>query len=388
MAELKQLARQIFQETLAAIDIPEAMRRKLQRKSTRVRCGEMTVDLAAYRTIHVMAIGKAAHAMAEGLASVLAPDFSASGIVAAPTEPQRPRAGMRYFRAGHPVPNEASLAAAQEILGLLKQCGEGSLVVFLLSGGGSALVEQLLAPGATLEDVQMLHGALVPCGAPIEAIDASGKHSSAVKGGRLAATAPRAMKLTYAVSDVPGGRESALASGPTIPDPTTREEAAQILKKFGLREQLPERLQRWLEETAMPETPKPGDPAFARSHFCLLLGLHDLFHPAHVAAEAAGFVTCCDNTTDDWPLEKAAEYLLTQLENLRAANPERPVALIADGEVSSPVTGSGIGGGHSPPPPGCVARKTRPAPPPLRAGTGGGAGKTPPAGGGPRRGEP
>src|SRR5947209_9321338 len=102
MAELKQLARQIFQETLAAIDIPEAMRRKLQRKSTRVRCGEMTVDLAAYRTIHVMAIGKAALAMIEGLASVLAPDFSASGIVAAPTEPQRPRAGMRYFRAGHP----------------------------------------------------------------------------------------------------------------------------------------------------------------------------------------------------------------------------------------------------------------------------------------------
>src|SRR2546425_1218402 len=86
MAELKQLARQIFQEALAAIDIPEAMRRKLQRKSTRVRCGEMSVDLAAYRTIHVMAIGKAAHAMVEGLASVLAPDFSASGIVAAPTE--------------------------------------------------------------------------------------------------------------------------------------------------------------------------------------------------------------------------------------------------------------------------------------------------------------
>ncbi len=347
MAELKQLARQIFQETLAAIDIPETMRRKLQRRSTCVRCGEMTVDLAAYREIYVVAIGKAALAMIEGLASVLAPDFSASGIVAAPTEPPRPRAGMRYFRAGHPVPNEVSLAAAQEILGLLKKCGEGSLVVFLLSGGGSALVEQLLAPGATLEDVQMLHRALVTCGAPIEAINAIRKHFSAVKGGRLAAAAPRAMKLTYAVSDVPAGRESALASGPTIPDPTTREEAAQILKRHGLREQLPERLRRWLQETGIPETPKPGDPAFARSHFCLLLGLDDLFHPAHVAAEAAGFVTCCDNTTDDWPLEKAAEYLLTQLESLRAANPGRPVALIADGEVSSPVTGSGIGGRNS-----------------------------------------
>ena len=380
MAELKQLARQIFQETLAAIDIPEAMRRKLQRKSTRVRCGEMTVDLAAYRTIHVMAIGKAAHAMAEGLASVLAPDFSASGIVAAPTEPQRPRAGMRYFRAGHPVPNEASLAAAQEILGLLKQCGEGSLVVFLLSGGGSALVEQLLTPGATLEDVQMLHRALVTCGAPIEAINAIRKHFSAVKGGRLAAAAPRAMKLTYAVSDVPAGRESALASGPTIPDPTTREEAAQILKKFGLREQLPERLRRWLEETGMPETPKPGDPAFARSHFCLLLGLHDLFHPAHVAAEAAGFVTCCDNTTDDWPLEKAAEYLLTQLENLRAANPERPVALIADGEVSSPVTGSGIGGRNSAFTLACVEKIAGRPIAVLSAGTDGIDGNSPAAG--------
>src|SRR3989441_9023658 len=199
----------------------------------------MTVDLAAYRTIHVIAIGKAAHAMAEGLASVLAPDFSASGIVAAPTEPQRPRAGMRYLRAGHPVPNEASLAAAQEILGLLKQCGEGSLVVFLLSGGGSALVEQLLAPGATLEDVQMLHRALVTCGAPIEAINAIRKHFSAVKGGRLAAAAPHATKLTYAVSDVPAGRASTPASGPTIPDPTSPAEAARILKKVGLRGPLP-----------------------------------------------------------------------------------------------------------------------------------------------------
>src|SRR5437667_6382663 len=120
MAELKQLARQIFQETLAAIDIPEAMRRKLQRKSARVRCGEMSVDLAAYREIHVLAIGKAAHAMVEGLASVLAPDFSASGIVAAPTFFFQAEDGIRDFLAGHPVPNEASLAAAQEILDLLK----------------------------------------------------------------------------------------------------------------------------------------------------------------------------------------------------------------------------------------------------------------------------
>ena len=94
----------------------------------------------------------------------------------------------------------------------------------------------------------------------------------------------------------------------------------------------------------MRETPKETDPAFANAHFVLLLGMDDLFHPAHFASEAKGFVTCCDNSTDDWPVEKAAEYLLAQLSDLQASNPSCRVALIADGEVSSPVTGDGIGG--------------------------------------------
>jgi hydroxypyruvate reductase len=97
----------------------------------------------------------------------------------------------------------------------------------------------------------------------------------------------------------------------------------------------------------MPETPKPNDPAFASAHFVLLLGMDDLFHPAHYAAEAKGFFAFCDNTTDDWPVQQAAEYLLGQLDALRSANPGRRVALIADGEVSSPVTGNGIGGRNS-----------------------------------------
>ncbi len=347
MADLKQIARRIFQETLAAIDIPETMRRKLRREGTRVRCGDAIVDLAQYRAVRTIAIGKAAHAMVEGLAAVLGSEFRAEGIVAAPTAPERPVAGMRYFLAGHPVPNEQSLAAAREILSLLGSCGDDALVIFLLSGGGSALVEELLAPGVTLGDAEALHRALVTCGAPIDAINTVRKHFSAVKGGRLAAAAPRAMKLTYAVSDVPAGRESALASGPTIPDPTTHEDAQRVLKQFAVVEKLPPALRRWLEEGGMPETSKPGDAAFARSHFALLLGLDDLFHPAHHAAEAAGFVTCCDNATDDWPVVAAADYLLGQLENLRAANPGRKVALIADGEVSSPVTGDGIGGRNS-----------------------------------------
>lgn len=380
MADLKQLARRIFQDTLAAIDVPETMRRKMQRVGTRVRCGEAVVDLRDFRAARVVAFGKVSHALVEGLAPVLAPDLLLEGIVSAPVAPKSGLAGMRYFTGGHPVPNEASLAAAEEILSLLAGCGEGTLVIFLLSGGGSALVERLLIPGATLADVQALHQALVTCGAPIDSINAVRKHLSAVKGGRLAAAAARAMKLTYAVSDVPVGRESALASGPTIPDPTTRAQAEGVLAEYALRDKLPPRIREWLERNEMAETPKPGDAAFARSHFHLLLGVDDLLHPAHIAAAAAGFVPHCDNGTDDWPVRRAAEYLLEELGKLRAANPGRSVALIADGEVSSPVTGNGIGGRNAAFVLACVEKIAGQNVAVLSAGTDGIDGNSPAAG--------
>src|SRR5205814_1825605 len=147
MPQLKEQARQIFHETLAAIDIPATMQRKLQRKGTV----------------------------------------------------------------------------------LLKKCDEKTLVFFLLSGGGSALVELPLGSALTLDDVQQTYRALVTCGAPIEAINAVRKHISAVKGGRLAAAAQNATKVTLAVSDVLVEKESALASGPTLPDPATVGDAKRII---------------------------------------------------------------------------------------------------------------------------------------------------------------
>ena len=137
MTDLKQLARRIFQDTLAAIDIPETMRRKMQREGSRIRCGSAVVDLREFRALEVIAYGKASHALAEGLAGVLGPEFPFVGIVSAPTAPQRPLAGLRYFTGGHPLPNEASLAAAQEILARVAGCEEHTLLIFLLSGGGS-----------------------------------------------------------------------------------------------------------------------------------------------------------------------------------------------------------------------------------------------------------
>ena len=347
MADLKHLARLIFHETLAAIDIPATMQRKLLRKGAVLVCGETKIDLGDFEKLRVVAIGKAAHAMVDGLELVLSPFLRIEGVVSAPTPARRPVPGMKYFIGGHPVPNAESWKAAEAILALLKRCDEKTLVFFLLSGGGSALVELPLDSRQTLEDVQKLHRTLVSCGAPIDAINTVRKHLSAVKGGRLAAAAQNATKITLAVSDVPVGKESALASGPTLPDPTTVADVKRIVAEYSLQEKFPTALQAWLDKTTMPETPKANDAVFRNSHFLLLLGMDDLFHPAHHAAEANGFIACCDNATDDWPVEKATENLLEQLEALWKTHAGHRVALIADGEVSSPVTGNGIGGRNS-----------------------------------------
>lgn len=343
MADLKAIALRIFRKALAAIDIPATLRRKLARSGSRIRCDEAVVDLAAFNRILAIAFGKASWAMATGLAEMLAPDFHAEGILVGPAP--RPLEGFRAFVAGHPVPNAGSFAAGRTILDLLATCDERTLVFFLLSGGGSALVEHPLDPGVTLEDFQALNRLLVTCGAPIDEINAVRKHLSAVKGGRLAAAAGPAMKITLGVSDVPEGRESALASGPTLPDPTTVADACRVVERYGLLPKLPPAIRaRFERPESIPETPKQDHPAFRRAHFQLLLGMHDLFHQAHRAAESAGCVTVCDNSTDDWPIAKAADYLLGELARLKRARPDCRVTLIADGEVSSPVTGDGVGG--------------------------------------------
>ena len=347
MADLKQLACRIFLETLEAIDIGATMERKIERRGRVLRIGGTRVDLAQFRRVCVVAMGKAAHAMLAGLIRVLPPGTAIEGVASAPTPTPSPATGIRYFLGGHPAPNAESWGAGEAILDLLRRCGKETLIFFLVSGGGSALVELPLDRAQTLEDVRQLFGALVTCGASIDEINTVRKHLSAVKGGRLAEAAPAATKITIAASDVPAGKESALASGPTLPDPTSVDDFRKVVTSYGLEPKFPEPLRRWLAEGHLRETPKPGNAAFANAHFCLLLGMDDLFHPAHHAAEARGCIAACDNTTDDWPVQHSADYLLTQLEELRRANPGQRVALIADGELSSPVRGGGIGGRNS-----------------------------------------
>src|SRR5882724_4570981 len=376
----KQIAQEILRDTLAALDIPRVMELKLTLAGSVLTLDDAGIDLSGFSSTLVVAIGKAAHAMAAGLRSFLPDSCRFRGVVAAPTKPASPIPGLEYFVAGHPNPNAESWRAAEAILTLLRGADEHTVVFFLLSGGGSALTELPIVTGMRLEDLQAANHALVTCGAPIEAMNTVRRHLSAVKGGRLAIAAGRATKITLAVTDVPAGKEHALASGPTVPDPSTIADTHRIIGEFGLRKKFPEVLVRWLDGGKMPETPKPGDPAFRNAHFQLLLGMHDLFHAAHHASEARGYVTCCDNSTDDWPVEKAADALLKKLEEWRAENPGQRVALIADGELSSPVTGNGIGGRNSAFVLSCVEKIAGRKITVLSAGTDGMDGNSPAAG--------
>ncbi|HXQ98071.1 MAG TPA: DUF4147 domain-containing protein [Candidatus Limnocylindrales bacterium] len=379
--DLKSAARRIFQQTITGIDIGETLRRKLARTGSRIRCAGVEIDLARYRRISVVAMGKASFAMAEGLSEICAPEFGVSGILVGPIAPPRALSGFKVFVAGHPTPDEQSFAAARAILKMLSGCDAETLVFFLLSGGGSALVEFPLDGTISLADFQDLYRTLVGCGAPIEEINTVRKHLSAVKGGRLAAAAPASMKITLGVTDVPPGRESALASGPTLADPTKVADARRVVEKYGLMARLPASIRaKFAEAGGLIETPKAGDPAFRNALFEVILGMDDLFHHAHIAAEGDGFRTFCDNTTDDWPIERAAEYLLGELKRLAAEHPGDPVAVIADGEVSSPVRGNGIGGRNSALVLECVARIAGRNVAVLSAGTDGIDGSSPAAG--------
>src|SRR5215475_9628485 len=175
MMDGKQVARRIFHETLASIDIPLAMERRVRCIGTAISVDDWSCDLSNFTDVRVVALGKATHAMLRGF-SQLFPEIRLGGVAAAPTSPENPVPGISYFVGGHPLPTEQSFLAAQAALSLLQSCTQKSLVVFLLSGGGSALMEFPLASNLSLDDIRGFNQNLVTCGGSIDEINAVRKH--------------------------------------------------------------------------------------------------------------------------------------------------------------------------------------------------------------------
>ena len=339
--EMRALLRNIFEHALAECSIPAAFARSIHCCQQVLQIGELSYDLDVFDQVLAISIGKAGHSMAAALISVV--NKPLTGIIACPDAPQSPLAGFRYFIGGHPLPNDESLLAGEAILKLVRGGSERSLLLFLISGGASAIAEKPILAGMTLDDVVQTYKALVHCGAPIAEINAIRKHLSALKGGRLAQAAAPAQQVSILVSDVPENALDALASGPTMPDTTTVADCYRIAERYRLPQALPSLVRDLFEKQDLRETPKQGDPAFARSHHFSVLSNATATQAAAEKARQAGFAVEVDSTCDDWDYRAAADHLLRRLRELRKRT--KRACIVSGGEVTVSVgANSGVGG--------------------------------------------
>jgi glycerate 2-kinase len=347
-------AASIFEHALKACDIPGAFDRHLHFEGkTLVRHPTPLLKLAPvslerYKRVMVIALGKAALTMLNALLDRLPPKPHFRGVCSAPETPKKHTWRIKYYAGGHPLPNEDSFAAAREALKLLKHARKDTFVFFLISGGGSAMMELPLDPKISLDDTIAFHETLVASGASITEINTVRKYFSAVKGGRLALAAPEATKLSLLLADVPLKDVGAVASSPTLPDHSTPQECLEVLERFHLLEKFPQAVREYFEALHLEslsgklESPE-SQPAFANAQFDTLLSNHDFVNAAREYAKSLGYTVVIDNTCDDWDYKDASAYLLKRFHDLRSEFPR--LCLLSSGEVTVKIDGpSGCGG--------------------------------------------
>src|SRR5207248_626876 len=313
--DMRVTARHLFEHALAEASIDRAFQRHVECDRSVLRICEDLHDLDSYNRVLVISLGKAAQAMVNSLEMQAGNRFE--GIVANSVDPVSQARGFRYFRGGHPMPNQDSIRAAEAMLKSLIAQNSSSLVIFLLSGGGSSIAEKPIDDEISLQDLIATYRVLVLSGATIAEINAIRKHLSAIKGGRLAAAGSGAQQVSLLVSDVPDSTPDALASGPTMPDSTSVTDCYAIAEKYGMLDQFPDSIRELFQQHALDETPKPGDVVFHRSRWWTLLSNSSLLEAAQAQAQCNGFNVIVDNTCDDWDFIRAADYLLGRLRQLR-----------------------------------------------------------------------
>jgi hydroxypyruvate reductase len=361
-------ATEFFTGALQACNIGSAFDRRLHFDGNTLQrllpdgSGPDSINLSQYKRVFVIAIGKAAGPMLDVLLDRMERRKGLRGICCTKYLPKKRNWRIRYFEAGHPVPNQDSFNAARAALAMVKKAKKDTVIFFLISGGGSAMFDLPLDPLVGLDDTIAFHEQLLASGAPINEVNTLRKHFSAVKGGRLATAAPEALKVSLLLPDVPLRSLDALSSGPSSPDHSTLDEVHEILAKYDLLSKFPASVREFFEREDLPESPgnkgwRPPffpklpftgalqarkvtaaatmtgeDEAFRDSVFEILLSSHDLIESARVLAQKAGYFVAVDNSCDDWDYADAARYLLDRFHELRVSH--RRFCLISGGEVT------------------------------------------------------
>jgi len=340
----------ILEAALYSVDPRMAISNHVRRINNLLLIGNMTFDLDGFERIFVVGGGKAGGAMAEALEEIVG-DRLTEGLVNVlrGTKSSFQTRKILLNEAGHPIPDEDGVEGARKIIQLADMAKEKDLVICLISGGGSALMP-LPAAGITLQDKQELTESLLKCGATIDEINAVRKHVSGLKGGQLAKAAHPATLVSLILSDVVGDPLDTIASGPTAPDTTTFNDAISVLKKYNLwKNMVPKTVTKWLEaglRGKIPETPKPGDEVFDKTHNVIVGNNRTAALAACQEAKELGFNSLLlSSMVEGEARHVGTTYAGIMKEILDSNNPvPKPAVVIAGGETTVTVTGCGKGG--------------------------------------------
>jgi glycerate 2-kinase len=291
----------------------------------------------------VLAAGKAGGAMAEVaeahyLDGAGFPASRLAGVAVARHGYGRPTRVIARIDAGHPVPDDASLAGAERALALAESAAAADLVLVLVSGGASANWVAPV-PGVTLTEKQAINRALLKSGAGIADINTVRKHLSRIKGGRLARAAFPGQVVALAISDVPGDDPAVIGSGPTVPDPTTLADARAVIGRFNLA--VPPQVTQALRDAAN-ESPKPGDPAFSHASFALVARPADAFREAQTAVRESGYECVFLGADVEGEAREVAAAHAKVARDLQAQG--RRAVVLSGGELTVTIAGRGRGG--------------------------------------------
>jgi hydroxypyruvate reductase len=337
----------LVQAAVASAEPGAAIRAAVQVRAGALEVAGQRYDLNQFQHVYVVGGGKAGAPMAQAIEGLLG-DRVTGGVVCVKYGYTLPTERITLEQAGHPIPDERAVRATDRMLDLANQAGPDDLVICLISGGGSAL---LIAPPPpiTLADLRRLTNELLRSGAPIQAINTVRKHLSLVKGGGLARAACPATVVTLILSDVLGDPLDVIASGPTVPDPTTFADAWDILAHYGLIDSLPPAIGQYLREGLagrVPETPKPGNPIFERTQNVVVASNAKAVDAAVEQARRDGLTPLLLSTFVEGEARDVGQvFAAIAREEAKTNHPvPRPAAIIAGGETTVTVRGQGRGG--------------------------------------------
>lgn len=337
----------VLQAALDAVDPAAAIRRYLRREDDTLIVDGQPYDLARYANIYVVGAGKASALMAQAVEGVLEERIS-RGHVNVKYAHALPTRWVQLHEAGHPIPDAAGVAGAQQIADLLRGATENDLVLCLISGGGSALMT-LPVVGVTLADMQALTDALLRRGATINEINTIRKHLDQLKGGNLARLAYPARVAALILSDVVGNPLDVIASGPTVPDTSTYADAWTLLERYDLLSDAPQAIITHLRRGLAGEiadTPKSGDATLNLAQNVIVASNDLAARAAERAARDLGYHALLLSTFVEGEAREVAQVLAALAkEELASGRPiERPACLILGGETTVTVRGAGKGG--------------------------------------------